>query len=67
MNFQPNRVDPVQFSGAEPPDFVDVPSVEDFPNSRLELALDTYRVFRIAGRSRYEALRHFFRVLRGNT
>lgn len=70
MNFPTHRVEPVQFGSEEPTDFsdfVDAPSAENYPFSRLELACDTYRLFRTAGYSRLKALRHFFRVLRGNT
>jgi hypothetical protein len=56
------RVQPEQIT------HVDTPSVEDFgASSRLQLALDTFSVYRIAGRSWRESLRQFFRVLRGNT
>jgi hypothetical protein len=68
MNFTTNRVQPEQI-GEMPSDFHDFtesPSVDDYPYSRLELACDTFRLFRNNGFSRWESLRHFFKSLKGS-
>lgn len=70
MNFAPRRVDPIQFVGEEPSgfhDFVESPDSDDYEYTRLELACDCYRLFRTAGFSRWESLRHFFKSLKGST
>ena len=82
MNFPTNRVQPEQINVEqsllndfiaqqalmrnEPETFVETPSADDYEFSRLELACDTYRLFRNNGFSRWESLRHFFKALKGS-
>lgn len=60
---QPEQIEPTDFVSYS---HVETPSVDDYEFSRLELACDTYRMYRIVGHSRWVALRHFFKALKGS-
>lgn len=61
---QPEQIETTDFVSYS---HVETPSADDYEFSRLELACDSYRLFRTAGFSRWESLRHFFKALKGST